>query len=174
MTLQIALDGADGGDAREVTMTRSGGRATVWIDGTASAVTATAEGEVTVLEIDGRRETVYCVIDRDAVFVHAFGRSWTLLVTDPVEVSMRADRTADAATAPMPGVLMSVAVEPGAEVAKGQIMAVIESMKMHTEIAAPRAGVVERVLVAIGESFDQGATLITLVPDLEPDDTEEG
>jgi biotin carboxyl carrier protein len=58
-------------------------------------------------------------------------------------------------------------VAPGDEVAAGQVVAVIESMKMQTEIKAPRDGVVERVPVSVGESFGQGAPLVALVPEQE-------
>jgi biotin carboxyl carrier protein len=170
VTLQIALDNHQ---AHEVALTRSGERATVWIDGIACPTTSAAEGGATVVEIEGRRETVYCVTDRDTVFVHAFGRSWTLLVTDPVESSMRKGQTSDAATAPMPGVLRSVAVQPGDQVTAGQIIAVIESMKMQTEIPAPRDGVVDRVLVSVGGNFDGGAPLVALVPVAESSDAGE-
>lgn len=170
MTLHIAA-----GDraAHEVALTRSAGRSVVFIDGIACPVTSVAEGGATVIDIDGRREIIWCAADRDTVFVHAFGRAWTLVVSDPVEASMRAGQAPDAATAPMPGALVSLAVAPGDQVTRGQVLAVIESMKMHSEIAAPRDGVVDRVLAQLGETFDQGAALVTLVP-LPPDQDEKG
>jgi 3-methylcrotonyl-CoA carboxylase alpha subunit len=171
VTLQIGLEGRD---VHEVALTRSGARATVWIDGIACPATSAAEGGATVVEIEGRRETVYCVTDRDTVFVHAFGRSWTLVVTDPVESSLRKDQGSDAAIAPMPGVLMALAVEPGDAVTAGQVIAVIESMKMQTQIAAPRDGVVDRVLVSVGGNFDGGAPLVTLVPEAGSSEATEG
>jgi biotin carboxyl carrier protein len=58
-------------------------------------------------------------------------------------------------------------VVPGDAIEAGQLLAVIESMKMQTEIKAPRAGVVERILVPLGGSFGQGAPLVTLVPEEE-------
>jgi biotin carboxyl carrier protein len=114
--------------------------------------------------------------------VHAFGRSWSLVVSDPAEASLRAGQASDAATAPMPGALVALTVAPGDQVAGGQIVAVIESMKMHTEIAAPRDGVVDRLPVELGETFDQGAALVILVPqaagtepaDADADEKEEG
>ena len=72
-----------------------------------------------------------------------------------------------AATAPMPGTVVSVAVGTGDEGADGQGVAVIESMKMQTEIKAPRAGVVDRLPVAVGDSFDQGAAVVVLQPEQE-------
>jgi biotin carboxyl carrier protein len=171
MTLNIAIDG---GPPHEVTLTRSAGRAVAFIDGVACPVTAMAEGGATVIDIDGRRETVWSVSDRDTVYVHAFGRSWSLVVSDPVEASMRAGQAADAATAPMPGVLVSLAVAVGDQVTHGQIVAVIESMKMHSEITAPRDGVIDRIPVELGETFDQGAALVSLVPLPADDQKDEG
>jgi biotin carboxyl carrier protein len=160
MSLQISLT-----DPRDVRLSRSGDSATVWIDGVAFDTRVRPDGGATELTIDGRREKVWVVTVRDTVFVHALGRAWSLEVTDPVEASMREGQGTDAATAPMPGVLVSVAVSPGDEVEAGQQVAVIESMKMQTEIKAPRAGVVDRVPVAVGDSFEQGASLVTLEPE---------
>jgi biotin carboxyl carrier protein len=162
MTLQITLT-----EPRDVRLTRSGEMATVWIDGIAFPTRARPDGDATELTIDGRREMVWVVTDRDTVFVHALGRAWSLEVVNPVEASLRERQGADAATAPMPGTLVSLAVSPGDEVEAGQQLAVIESMKMQTEIKAPRAGVVERVLAEVGGSFAQGAPLVTLEPEEE-------
>jgi acetyl/propionyl-CoA carboxylase alpha subunit len=158
-SLQIGLT-----QPREVRVTRSGETATVWVDGVALATRARPDGDATELTVDGRRERVWVATHRDTVFVHALGRVWTLEVVDPVEESLREGQGADAAVAPMPGVLVAVSVEPGDEVAEGQVLAVMESMKMQTEIKAPRDGVVDRVPAEIGESFGQGAPLVALVP----------
>jgi biotin carboxyl carrier protein len=162
VTLQIALT-----EPRDVRLTRSGEVATVWIDGIPFATRIRPDGDATELTIDGRREMVWVVTDRDTVFVHALGRAWSLEVVDPVEASLREGQGADAAIAPMPGTLVSLAVSPGEQVEAGQQLAVIESMKMQTEIKAPRPGVVERVLVDVGGSFGQGAPLVTLEPEEE-------
>ena len=168
MTLQITLN-----EPREVRLSRSGDSATVWIDGVAFDTRVRPDGGATELTIDGRREKVWVVTTQDTVFVHALGRAWSLEVTNPVEASMREGQGANVATAPMPGVLISVAVSAGDEVEAGQPVAVIESMKMQTEIKAPRDGVVDRVLVAVGDSFAQGAPLVTLEPESAPmEDTE--
>jgi biotin carboxyl carrier protein len=159
MSLQIKL-----GEPRDVRVTRSGDTATVRIDGVEFPTRTRPDGSATELTVDGRREKVWVVTDRDTVFVHAFGRAWALEVVNPLEASLREGAGADAATAPMPGVLLSVSVAVGDEVVDGQVVAVIESMKMQTEIKAPRAGVVERVPTAVGESFGQGAPLVVLVP----------
>lgn len=161
MSIQITLGE---NDPRPVELTRSGDHSTVWIDGIACPASIVDAGGAAVIEIEGRAETIYTVTDGDTVFVHAFGRSWTLSVTDPVESAIREGQVSDAAVAPMPGVLISAAVESGDEVVKGQVIATIESMKMQTQIVAPRDGVVDRVLVDVGTNFEGGAPLVTLVP----------
>ncbi|MYG14413.1 MAG: acetyl-CoA carboxylase biotin carboxyl carrier protein subunit, partial [Gammaproteobacteria bacterium] len=64
--------------------------------------------------------------------------------------------------APMPGVVIEIDVQAGDGVAENQRLALIESMKMQTEITAPSAGTVTAVHVAPGASFERGATLIEL------------
>jgi biotin carboxyl carrier protein len=164
VTLQISLT-----EPRDVRLARSGDTATVWIDDLAFPVRTRPDGGATEITIDGRRERVWVVADRDTVFVHAFGRAWALDVVNPVEAKLREGAGADAALAPMPGVLVSLSAAQGDEVTEGQVLAVIESMKMQTEIKAPRAGVVERTPMAVGESFGQGTPLVVLEP-LEEDE----
>lgn len=161
MSLQIALDA---GEPHDVRLARNGGDATIWIDGIAYPARAHRDGAVTTLTLDGRRETVWLVHDRDRIFIHAFGRSWTLEVTDPVESSIRAAQGSDAATAPMPGVLVSLSVAPGDDVVAGQELAVMESMKMQSRITAWRDGRVERVMVEVGDGFGAGDPLVALEP----------
>jgi len=64
--------------------------------------------------------------------------------------------------APMPGTVVQLRVEPGATVAAGETLVVMESMKMEISIQAPRDGAVESILVAAGDRVDRGATLIEL------------
>ena len=145
----------------EVVVTRSGTTAIVWIDGIEWPTSTTGDAIV----IEGRREPIYVVAVRDDVFVHAFGRAWKLQITDPAEVTAQAGKGTDVAIAPMPGVVIAIRVAPGDAIRRGQVVAVIESMKMHTEIQATRDAVVDRLLVAVGETFQQGAPLVTFVPE---------
>ena len=64
--------------------------------------------------------------------------------------------------APMPGTIVSVAVSNGQSVKKGDVLVVLEAMKMENEIFAPQDGVVASVSCAKGETVDSGKTLITL------------
>ena len=64
--------------------------------------------------------------------------------------------------APMPGTILDVKVSVGASVKKGDVVAVLEAMKMENEIMAPKAGTVAQVLVSKGSSVDTGAALVVI------------
>ena len=65
--------------------------------------------------------------------------------------------------APMPGLVVSVPVVEGQEVQRGDLLVVLESMKMQNELKAPRAGVVTRLKVASGERVEKKQTLLSIV-----------
>ncbi len=64
--------------------------------------------------------------------------------------------------APMPGLVVSVSVEVGKEVEKGDVLLILESMKMQNELKSPRDGVVGRILVDVGDSVEQREKLLTV------------
>ena len=64
--------------------------------------------------------------------------------------------------APMPGTIVSVNVSDGQSVRKGDVLVVLEAMKMENEIKAPVDGTITSVAVNKGESVDTGATLVTI------------
>lgn len=74
--------------------------------------------------------------------------------------SARPDR--HSITAPLPGVILSVEVAPGAEVSRGQPVVVLEAMKMKNIIRASRAGIVAEVLVQAGQTVAHGDVLVRL------------
>lgn len=63
---------------------------------------------------------------------------------------------------PMPGNILSVNVKAGDTVAEGQVLMILEAMKMENEIMAPRAGTVTSVAVAKGATVESGALLCVL------------
>ena len=64
---------------------------------------------------------------------------------------------------PMPGLVVAVPVNEGQAVEKGQVLVILESMKMQNELKAPHAGKVERIKVKPGESVEQRQLLLNVV-----------
>ncbi len=65
--------------------------------------------------------------------------------------------------APMPGLVVSVPVAEGQEVQKGDVLVVLESMKMQNELKSGKDGKVEKVKVEVGQTVEQGAVMVTVV-----------
>ena len=64
--------------------------------------------------------------------------------------------------APMPGKILGVKVAAGQTVKKGDVLVVLEAMKMENEIVAPQDGTVASVNTSVGEQVEAGAVLVTL------------
>ena len=65
-------------------------------------------------------------------------------------------------TAPMPGTVLSIGVEKGDKVTKGQTLLILEAMKMENQIMAPADGVIEEINVTQGVSVNAGDILVVL------------
>jgi biotin carboxyl carrier protein len=65
-------------------------------------------------------------------------------------------------TAPMPGMIVRVHVQPGDRVAQGQGVIAMEAMKMENELRTTTAGTVKAVLVQAGQAVEKGAVLVEL------------
>ena len=65
-------------------------------------------------------------------------------------------------TAPMPGTVLDVKVSEGQAVNAGDVVLILEAMKMENEISAPSAGTVDKIVAAKGSSVNSGDVLITL------------
>ena len=64
--------------------------------------------------------------------------------------------------APMPGKILQVRVEPGQTVRKGDVLAILEAMKMEHEVTAPHDGVVREVAIEPAQQVEAGALLVVL------------
>jgi len=70
--------------------------------------------------------------------------------------------TEGAVTAIMPGKIIQVLVSPGDEVEEGDVVCILEAMKMENELKAPRAGTVAEVHTQAGQDVEMGAVLVEI------------
>lgn len=74
----------------------------------------------------------------------------------------KAAADATAINAPMPGTILAVNVKPGQTVKAGDVLIILEAMKMENEILAPNDGTVASVNVVKGQSVQSGSQMLTL------------
>ncbi|TSE29799.1 acetyl-CoA carboxylase biotin carboxylase subunit [Tepidimonas charontis] len=108
------------------------------------------------------RATVYAEGER----LHLFTPDGAAVLVTVDELAHAGDHAAEGGrlTAPMPGKVVALLVQPGAAVKKGQALAVLEAMKMEHTITAPADGTVAEWLYAPGDAVLEGAELLRLSP----------
>ena len=141
---------------------------TASVDGDTVELTVhTADPDLVDVTADGVRRRFHVAIVEDVVDVQSsLGSSTHRVVprfSDPALV-----HAAGSLTAPMPGAVVRVLVEPGATVVAGETLVVLEAMKMEHTVVAPAAGVVSEVRVQAGQQVDAGSVLA--VVEEEPND----
>ncbi|MDA1329511.1 MAG: biotin/lipoyl-binding protein [Chloroflexi bacterium] len=107
--------------------------------------------------------------DEENLQVLLRGTLYSAVVEDEREKRLRAAAGGEAADtgefvlkAPMPGLIVKVPVAEGQEIAKGDVLVILESMKMQNELKAPRDGKVARIQVSEGDSVEQKQPMMSL------------
>ena len=136
--------------------------AKVQIDGEVVDVSASdiAPGRARV-EVDGRARLWDHAVSGSERWVAAGADAFSHRLAELV-VEGAAAGSDGALEAPMPGSVLSVRVGPGDAVAEGDVLVVVESMKMELTLVAPHDATVSEVLVAEGEQVTQGQALVEL------------
>jgi biotin carboxyl carrier protein len=153
------------GTDHELWLSRSGSVYQVHVGETCLPATLVARGEhAHELTLHDVSERVVIARRGDDVHVHLGGATYLLRYSHSLErfAGQASDEAEAVARAPMPGAVISVAVEAGAVVRRGQALMVIESMKMETTITASCDGKVQTLHVGVGQTFDSNAPLVTL------------
>ena len=121
------------------------------------------------LIVDGKSYEAYVYDGEEDLEVLLKGRLYSSKVEDERERRLRAASggdTVDAGTfylkAPMPGLIVSISVEEGQEVKKGDVLLILESMKMQNELRSPRDGIIGRIQVADGDSVEQRQKMLSV------------
>jgi biotin carboxyl carrier protein len=122
------------------------------------------------LIVDGKSHESYVQQGEDNWQVLLRGRLYPVTVEDEREKRLRAAAGSGVAEsgefllkAPMPGLVVAIPVEEGQEIKKGQVILILESMKMQNELKSPRDGTIGRIRVRAGESVEQKQTLLSVM-----------
>ena len=92
------------------------------------------------------------------------GTNYRLILVDPLASALVDTAGGDRLLAPMPGRIIDVLAQPGDSVARGDVLLVLEAMKVQMRLTAPRAGRIEAVRAGVGDLVDDGAELVSFVP----------
>lgn len=119
------------------------------------------------LLVDGKSYEAFVYPDEEGWQVLIKGRLYPAVVEDEREKRLRAasgrgpsEQDEFQLKAPMPGLVIGVLVSEGQEVEKGDVMVILESMKMQNELKSPRAGIITRMRVRAGDRVEQRQTLL--------------
>lgn len=120
--------------------------------------------------IDGKSYEAYVYAGEEEWQVLLLGRQYPVRVEDEREKRLKSAAGGKVQEsgefhlkAPMPGLVVAIPVEENQQVEKGQVLVILESMKMQNELKSPRAGTVQRIKVKPGESVEQRQTLLSVV-----------
>ena len=116
--------------------------------------------------VGGVQRAVGVVEDGGRVVALVEGEVWGFGVVDRLAAPEVVTAGAGRVVAPMPGRIVSVSVGAGQAVVRGEVLLVLEAMKVQMRIAAPRDGVVGAVHAGVGALVEEGAELVVLRDEL--------
>lgn len=119
------------------------------------------DGQIEV-SFNGARHTLDVYQNQDTAYVFAAQGATRITAIDRLAHAGDTHAEGGRLTAPMPGKVVSFAVQAGDKVSKGQPLAVMEAMKMEHTIAAPADGMVEELMFAPGDQVTEGAELLRM------------
>ena len=113
--------------------------------------------------VEGTRSHIaYAAGPADARWVFLDGHVYVVDVRDGSPAKKKSTDDHAALAAPMPATVVTITVEPGQRVSKGEVLIVLEAMKMELPIKAPRDGSIKTIACRPGELVQPGAPLLEL------------
>jgi acetyl/propionyl-CoA carboxylase alpha subunit len=143
------------GEMVEVTVARDGQD---WLLGENHA-SVLADGRIMVHTPDGRSRIAHSAKVGDVWWVHLDGHTFCI---EKTEAGSADGDSEGSMTAPMPGKILEVKVADGQTVEAGELLLVMEAMKMEHRIVAPTDGVVTKVNFSMGDQVQQGDVLVEM------------
>jgi biotin carboxyl carrier protein len=123
------------------------------------------DGEL-LFELDGRQQSVHWAREGRRIWLHINGRTFELQKAIASTAGPGARHSAESILrAPMPGQLRELLVAEGDQVEQGQLLMLLEAMKMEIRIQAPYAALVTRVALQSGASVEKDQILVELESD---------
>ncbi len=117
------------------------------------------------VEVNGRMVRGYAVVRGGVLWTHANGRTWTTETGSKRRGSKAgagASSNPSEITAPMPGKIIKISAPVGSDVAAGDVVIVMEAMKMEYTLKAQAAGRVAEISATAGDQVTLGAVLAKL------------
>jgi len=121
------------------------------------------------LIVDGKSYEAYVYEGEEDLEVLLKGQLFHSRVEDERERRLRAASGSGVAKsgtyylkAPMPGLVVAISVREGQEIKKGDVLLILESMKMQNELKSPRDGIVGRILIGAGDSVEQRQKILSV------------
>jgi 3-methylcrotonyl-CoA carboxylase alpha subunit len=131
-------------------------------DGPAEVVVR-ADAEGLHLALDGMQVHARVLRSGDELTVLLHGETHTLHYVDPLAPAPEAGAGGERVLAPMPGRVLEIA-EAGRAVRRGEVLVVLEAMKVQMRLTAPRDGVIAAIGCARGDLVEDGAELVSFAP----------
>jgi acetyl/propionyl-CoA carboxylase alpha subunit len=118
------------------------------------------------LILDGHRQHLTVVnSDSHTWWVHSLDGTFVLEWVSPLPLPKQDEASEGSLRAPMPGKVIQVLVQSGTKVKKGDLLLVLEAMKMEHRIEAPYDGTVESIRYAKGDTVQADEILLALLAD---------
>ncbi|MFA3918663.1 ATP-binding protein [Ruegeria hyattellae] len=123
-------------------------------------------GEQTVAEIDGARRSIHAHLGAGRVWLASKAGQRVFDEVASYDTAQSIE-TSGQVVAPMPGVVLNIECKQGDRVAAGDILLVMEAMKMQHRIVAPISGQVAQIGVTAGQQLDAGTEIAEITPDVD-------